>query len=129
MKNKRVTKVTAALNSMNKNDIYSMMLFTLYKMKDLPDCLTLSELCYILDGENITKFLRYFGGMTITVPRLEDLRLILQGLYLYQYVDVEGGDFKDGLKAVCQDEFDPDAVKEVYSKIIEVMSEYEFEHD
>ena len=126
MKNKRLTKVTAALNSMNKDDIYSLMLFTLYKMKDIPDYLTLSELCYVIDGNNLARFLSYFGGMTITIPTLKDLRLVLQGLTLYQYVNVEGGSFEDGLKAVIGDEFSPDQIKEIYAKIVEVVSNYEF---
>ena len=126
MKNKRLTKVTAALNSMNKDDIYSLMLFTLYKMKDIPDYLTLSELCYVIDGNNLARFLSYFCGMTITIPTLKDLRLVLQGLTLYQYVNVEGGSFEDGLKAVIGDEFSPDQIKEIYAKIVEVVSNYEF---
>ena len=60
MKNKRITRVTAALNSLNKDDIYSMMLFILYKLKDSPDCLALSELCYIINNDSLNKFLRYY---------------------------------------------------------------------
>lgn len=125
-KNKRITKVTAALNSLNKDDIYSMMLFTLYKVKDIPDYLTLSELCYVLDNENLTRFLSYFGGMTLTVPKLKDLRLVLKGLSLYQYVNVEGGDFEDSLKALAGDEFSCDDIKAIYVKIVEVISNYDF---
>lgn len=126
MKNKRITRVAAALNSLNKDDIYSMMLFTLYKMKDIPDYLTLSELCYVLDSDNLTKFLSYFGGMTITIPKLKDMRLVLKGLTLYQYVNVEGGDFEDSLKAISGDEFSSDDIKEIYVKVVEVISNYEF---
>ena len=126
MKNKRITKVTAALNSLNKDDIYSMMLFTLYKVKDIPDYLTLSELCYVLDGENLTKFLSYFGGMTVTIPKLSDLRLVLKGLMLYQYVNVEGGNFDDSLKALAGDEFSSEDIKSIYVKIVEVISNYDF---
>lgn len=126
MKNKRITRVTAALNSLNKDDIYSMMLFTLYKVKDIPDYLTLSELCYVLDNDNLTKFLSYFGGMTITVPKLKDLRLVLKGLMLYQYVNVEGGSFDDSLKALAGDEFSADDIKDIYVKVIEVISNYDF---
>lgn len=125
-KNKRITKVTAALNSLNKDDIYSMMLFTLYKVKDIPDYLTLSELCYVLDSENLAKFLGYFGGMTLTIPKLKDLRLVLKGLTLYQYVNVEGGDFEDSLKALAADEFSTDDIKTIYAKIVEVISNYDF---
>ena len=42
---KRTTKISEALRSMNKTDIYSLMLFVLYKMKEDPDYLTLTELC------------------------------------------------------------------------------------
>lgn len=125
-KNKRITKVTAALNSLNKDDIYSIMLFTLYKVKDIPDYLTLSELAYVLDSENLTKFLSYFGGMTLTVPKLKDLRLVLKGLTLYQYVNVEGGDFEDSLKALAGDEFSSEDIKNIYVKIVEVISNYDF---
>lgn len=126
MKNKRITRVASALNALNKDDIYSMMLFTLYKVKDIPDYLTLSELCYVLDGENLSKFLSYFGGMTITIPKLKDLRLILKGLTMYQYVNVEGGDFDDTLKALAGDEFSSDDIKNIYVKIVEVISNYDF---
>jgi hypothetical protein len=111
---------------MNKDDIYSLMLFTLYKVKDIPDYLTLSELCYVLDGENLTKFLSYFGGMTITIPKPKDLRLVLKGLMLYQYVNVEGGSFDDSLKALAEDEFSSDEIKNIYVKIVEVISNYDF---
>ena len=85
-KTKRVNKITTALESLSKNDVYSLMLFTLFKMKDDPKYSTLSELCYILDGDNLAKFLKYFGGLTIKIPTLRDMRLLTQSLLLYQYV-------------------------------------------
>ena len=91
---KRTTKISEALRSMNKTDIYSLMLFVLYKMKEDPDYLTLTELCYILDGENLVRFLSYFGGMTIKVPESRDLRLVFQALRLYQFVNLEQGTFE-----------------------------------
>lgn len=127
MKNKRVTRITAALNSMGKDDIYSLMLFTLYKMQNIPDYLALSELSYLLDGDSLTKLLSYYGGMTITIPKLRDMRLVLKALFLYQLVNIEQEDFKDSLKAVASDEFTVDEIKDTYTKILEVMSDYEFE--
>ena len=123
---KRLTKVTEALNQLNKDDIYSLMLFTLYKMKDVPDYLTLTEMCYILDGENLSKFLKYFGGMTLTIPTKEQFDLVVQALSLYQYVNLEGGDIEAGLKAVVTVDVDKEEVKALYAKIIEVLTDYEF---
>ena len=125
-KGKRLTKVTEVLDALNKDDIYSLMLFTLYKMKDIPDYLTLTQLCYILDGDTLNKFLSYYGGMTITIPTQHQLKLVLQALSLYQYVNLENGDFEAGLKAVVTYEYDKEEVKELYIKIIEVLADYEF---
>ena len=129
MSKKRVTKVGAALTSMNKEDIYSLMLFTLYRMKDDPDFLTLSELSYILDGENLTKFLSYYGGMTITIPTLKDLRLVMQGLLLFQYVNLEKKSLDEGVKLLKKGEFNIDDIKNVYMKICEVVDKYEFNRE
>lgn len=123
---KRLTKITEALNLLNKDDIYSLMLFTLYKMKDIPDYLTLTEMCYILDGDNLNKFLTYFGGMTVTVPRKEQLGLVIKALCLYQYVNLEGGDIEAGLKSLMTSDDDKDEIKVLYAKIIEVLANYEF---
>lgn len=123
---KRLTKVTEALNLLNKDDIYSLMLFTLYKMKDIPDYLTLTEMCYILDGTSLSRFLNYFGGMTLTIPTKQQFELVLQALCLYQYVNLEGGDLESGLKAVVTIDSDRDEVKALYAKVIEVLSNYEF---
>ena len=105
-----------------------MLLFILFRMKDDVKYSTLSELSYVLDGDNLPKFLKYFGGLTIKVPTLKDLRLLTQGLLLYQYVNIEEEvDFKKALDAVCGEEFSADDIKEVYSKIIEIVNNYSFD--
>ena len=123
---KRTTKISEALRSMNKTDIYSLMLFVLYKMKEDPDYLTLTELCYILDGENLVRFLSYFGGMTIKVPDSRDLRLVFQALRLYQFVNLEQGTFEEGLRAATTEEFDKEDIKKMYAKICEAVANYDF---
>ena len=128
VKKKRVTKIVEALNSLNKSDVYSLMLFTLYKMQDLPEYSTLSELCYVLDHDNLSKFLSYYGGMTIKVPTLQEMRLILQALLLYQYVNLENGEYSEALKIVSE-EFPKSEVERVYKQVCEVISTYEFHRD
>lgn len=126
---RRKTKLTEALNSLNKTDIYSLMLFTLYKMNDDPKYSTLSELCYILDGDNLSKLLSYYGGMTIKIPTLREMRLLLQALLLFQYVNLEKGTFEEGLKAVTEDEFEPEEIKSTYKLLLEVVDNYEFSRE
>ena len=124
--NKRITQVRAALDTLDKDDIYSLMLFTLYKLRDMPEYLTLSELCYVLDSSNLPRFLSFFGGMTLQVPTLKDMRLVLAALKIYQYVNVDHGEFEEAIKASVTDDMAIDEVKDAYIKICEVMSNYEF---
>lgn len=128
MTKKRTTKIVESLNALNKTDVYSLLLFSLYKMHDLPEYSTLSELCYILDGDNLSKFLSYFGGMTIKVPTLRDMRLLVQSLLLYQYVNIEEGDYNEAIKALV-DEFSEEELKTTYDKIVEVTKNYDFRRD
>lgn len=124
--NKRVSQVRTALDQLDKDDIYSLMLFALYKLRDMPEYLALSELCYVLDSDNLPKFLSFFGGMTLQVPSLKDMRLVLAALKIYQYVNIEHGEFEEALTASVTDEMSVDEVKDTYVKICEVMKNYEF---
>ena len=124
--NKRITQVRASLEALDKEDIYSLLLFTLYKLRVLPEYLTLSELCYVLDSSNLPKFLKYFGGMTLKVPTLKDMKLIIAALKIYEYVNVNQGLFEEALKASVTDDLSVDEVKDAYLKVCEVMLNYEF---
>lgn len=126
---KKTTQIQAALNSIEKKDLYSMLLFALYKMKDVPEYLPLAELCYIIDGESLLRFLSYYGGMTLTVPTMKELRLALQALKLYYQVNIddeERGNFEDSLKTLADEEFTKEEIKEMYMKMSEVISKYDF---
>ena len=124
--NKKLSCVRTALSELDKDDIYSLMLFTLYKLRDIPEYLTLSELCYVLDDSNLPKFLSFFGGMTLKVNTLKDMRVVLSALKIYQYVNIEKGEFEAALKASVTDDISVDEVKDAYIKICEVMQSYEF---
>ena len=64
---------------MNKNnllafdntDIYSIILFIIFKIKKLPEYAALSELVYVLDKDSLLKLCEYFGGTTIKIPTIE----------------------------------------------------------
>ena len=127
MQKKRVTKIVDSINKLNTKDTYSLMLFVLYNMHDIPEYSTLSELCYILDNNNLTKLLSYYGGMTIKIPTLRDMRLLVKTLTLYQYVNVEAQDFEQALNAVVEtSDFTAEEIKKTYGYILDVTSKYDF---
>lgn len=56
----------------------------------------IAELCFMFDEySNFKKFIRYYGGKTLTIPTQEELRLALKHLLLFQYVKIDGKDFDE----------------------------------
>ena len=50
------------LNKLTESDIWSFILFALFKMREIPEYTSLSELVYILDKTTLLKLCEYFGG-------------------------------------------------------------------
>ena len=83
-------KIKTEIARLKEMDVYSLMLFALYKIKDIPEFSTLSEMAYVLDKDNLLKLCEYFGGLTIKIPTVDELQSIIYALVLYQYVDIDG---------------------------------------
>ena len=78
------SNITKALEELNKEDIYSLILFTLYKLKNVEEYSILSELIYILDDKSFSRFLSYFEGQTIKIPKIQDLKDIINAILFYE---------------------------------------------
>ena len=84
--------MNSELDKLKTRDVYSLILFILYKIKNNEKYSTLSELAYIVDKESLLNICQYFGGLTITIPTIDEFEDILNVLLLYQKVDIEGKD-------------------------------------
>lgn len=60
-----MSRVKKELSNIKELDIYSLILFALFKLRDIPDYLALSELVFLMDKKELLKLCEYFGGMTI----------------------------------------------------------------
>lgn len=61
----------------------------------------IAELCFMFDEySNFKKFIKYYGGRTLTIPTQEELRLALKHLLLFQYVKIDGKDFEESYKSL-----------------------------
>ena len=119
------TSIKANLNSLHLSDIYSLMLFIIYKLQDIPEYAVLSELCYLLDGNNLTRLLTYFAGKTIKIPTEEEFTTMANALLLYQYINVDGMTLVDAqakLEDVTPKQVDK--ITELYLQILPVMRQY-----
>ena len=119
------TNIKANLNSLHLSDIYSLILFIIYKLQDIPEYAVLSELCYLLDGNNLTRLLAYFAGKTITFPTEEEMATMTNALLMYQYINIDGLSLVDAqakLEDVTPKQMNK--VTELYLQILPIMRQY-----
>jgi len=122
---KRDTK--EKLNSMDLTDVYSLLLFALFKLKDDPEYSSISEMAYVLDGKHLFNFLEYFGGTTIKVPTLAEFKVVIESLLLYQYVNIEKIEFNQAVKLLdIPEEATLKEIKTCYAKMVDLLHDYEF---
>lgn len=113
--------------SLKKNDVYSLVLFALYKLRDDPRYSTLSELIYTIDSKNFLKLMETFGGLTITIPTVDEFEQLIYALLIFQRVDVDGEKYRDVVADVStKTELDMRAIQNDYNRIKEVLSQYKF---
>ena len=121
-----MSKIKKDIAKLKDVDIYSLMLFVLFKIKDVPEYSTLSELAYILDKENLLKLFEYFGGLTIRIPTIDELEGIIYAMVLYQYVNIDGMDYNAAVKLIGHSSDELRKVKSNYNKICEVLDKFDF---
>lgn len=115
------------LEKLKEIDVWSLLLFALFKVKDIPQYASLSELAYILDKKNLLKLLEYFGGATIKIPTIDEMESLLYALLLYQYVDIEKIPMEDALVTLGVPSDKTKDYKLEYTKVKTVLNNYSFE--
>lgn len=119
-------KIKDELEKLKVDDVYSLMLFVLFKIRDIPEYSALSELSYVLDKNNLLKLCEYFGGLTITIPTIDELESLIYSLLIYQYVDIDGMEFDEAVSKIKFKVSVNKHIKEDYLKLKEVLNQYEF---
>jgi len=119
------TGIKANLNSLHLSDIYSLILFIIYKLQDVPEYAVLSELCYLLDGSNLTRLLTYFAGKTVTFPTEDEMTTMTNALLMYQYINIDGMTLVDAqakLEDVTPKQMEK--ITNLYLQILPIMRQY-----
>lgn len=108
-------------------DVYSLIMFALFKLREVPEYSSLSELAYILDGKHLFNFLEYFGGTTIKIPTLAEFKVVIESLLLYQYVNIENIEYNQAIKLLdITEDISIKDVKNCYAKLVDILNTYEF---
>lgn len=119
------TNIKKNLNSLHLSDIYSLMLFILFKVQEIPEYAVTSELCYLLDGANMTRLLTYFAGRTITFPTESEMAIVTNALLMYQYINIDGETFTTAQNKLGNlSKKDKEKVTELYVQLLPIMKQY-----
>lgn len=121
-----MTRTQKELLSIKELDIYSLILFALFKLRSVPDYMVLSELVYVLDKDNLLKLCEYFGGSMIKIPTIKELESVVYSLLLYQYVDIENMNYNDAIQLLGQDSTNLRQIKSDYLKLKDVLNSFSF---
>lgn len=114
------------LNNLRTNDTYSLILFVLYKLRDVPEYSGISQLAYVLDEENFLNLCEYFGGLYIKIPTIDELKDIVDALLLYQYIDIDGMDYAAAIEKIGFQSHQLRHIKTIYTDIKSILKEYKF---
>ena len=117
------------LESFKDIDIYSLSMFTLYKLTDIPEYSILGELPYILGRKELFDLCTYFGGRTIRIPTVTELNSMMYLLLLYQYTKIDNVPYDEAVKMVGYKSNELRGVKRGYLKLCKVLENYKFERN
>lgn len=117
------------LSALTEEDIYSLLLFALFKMKDDPGYSSISELAYLLNGKSLYNLLEFYGGQTLKVPTLKEFNTVVQSLLLYQFVNVEKIEYGQAIHLVDTTYCTEKEIRECYSNMVDLLKDYEFHRE
>ena len=121
-----IIMIKQSLDNLKSADIYSMILFALYKLIDIPEYSALSELAYVLDRKNLLNLCEYFGGITIRIPTVDELTELTDALLLYQYVKIDKRDYDEAVNETGYKSSSLRTLKKNYNKICDILDNYTF---
>lgn len=123
------SNIIRALEELDKKDIYSLILFILYRLKEIPEYSTLSELVYILDNENFIKLINYYGGKTIRIPKVDELSTILNALLVYEREQNTDLSLSDIFKDIGISKKEIPEIMKILQLIPQLMNDYDFKRE
>lgn len=115
--------INESLKTMKENDVYSLILYAIYKGTQDPKYSTLCELIYTLDRKSLMKLCSIFGGCTIKIPTIDQLKVYSSALLVYNLIN-EGYTLKAALQATGLDLKKQAEVLDIYRTVEKVMEEY-----
>ena len=120
----RPSKVTKDISLIKNKDIYNILLYAIYKCTNDPEYAITSELIYALDEKGLLNLCSIFGGCTIKIPTIDELKIYTIGLLVYQLM-LEGKSFSEAFKLTGLNSNYKKDVAKIYTTLKDIIDEYE----
>lgn len=117
-------QLTKDLNNLKESDLINLMLYGIYKLSGNPEYNSLCELIYVLDKDSLYKLCSVYGGTTIKIPTMDELKQMINVLLIYQKVH-EGLTFEEAYKEVDPLHDNTKDVFELYKAFSKLLDDYE----
>ena len=118
------TETKKNINTLKENDLYNLILYAIFKVKDDPRYSIISELIYAIDKDNLLSLCSTFGGCTITIPTILELKIFTYALLIYYTSITEHKTFNEIYKSLDLDSNIKKEILSVYKTVVEVMDEH-----
>lgn len=80
-----------------------------------------------MDKDSLLKFISLFGGMTITIPTADELKVVINALQVYDAVNFKDLPYKEAIKECVSPDTNIKDLDIVYQNICDTLSDYTFE--
>ncbi|MBQ6627912.1 MAG: hypothetical protein IJH65_03770 [Methanobrevibacter sp.] len=118
------TETKKNINFLKEDDLYNLILYAIFKFTGDPKYSTASELIYTLDKDNLLNLCSTFGGCTIKIPTILELKTFINALLIYYTTVSEHKTFNEVFNKLELDTSLKKDILNIYKTVVEVMDEY-----
>lgn len=119
----KTTTYSKDLDNLKEEDLYSIILYAIYKCTNEDKYSTISELIYTVDKDSLLNLCSIFGGMTIKIPTIKELKLYTNALLVYSKT-LKGYNFNDAFKETGLDSSLKKDVANIYNVLVNIIENY-----
>lgn len=125
--NHKMITVNKKIDSLKTKDVYSILMFLLFRAEEIPEYAVLSRLAYVMDKEVLLTLCELFGGMTIKIPTMDDLDKLLTAMSIYSRVDLDKEDKEQVFEEITEkykNKIPPASIIKLYEQLHDIMEKY-----
>lgn len=125
--NHRMITVNKKINSLKTKDVYSILMFLLFRAEEITEYAVLSRLAYVMDKEVLLTLCELFGGMTIKIPTMDELEKLLTAMTIYSRVDLDKEDKEQVFEEITEkykNKIPPVTIIKLYEQLHDIMENY-----